>query len=77
MSRFGIQFSDPSGRVFKDYKKVPEPTRYVVNEEPENDTAFQKGLAYWSYYTLVFATFCSLTPDLVKDALGPVVNMVY
>ncbi len=75
MKRFGIEFSEPDVETVVEYQKMVKPG-FVIHAEQVPDTPFQKGLAYWSYYTLVFATFCALTPDLVRSTLEPVVRLV-
>jgi len=78
MKQFGMQFTDPDGNGGVEHRKAARERQFFVYHDPQShkDTRFQKGLAYWSYYTLVFTTFCTLTPELVKDTAITMVNLI-
>lgn len=78
MRSFGLQFTDPDGQGSLKHRKAAQERKVFVYNDTEsgNDTAFQKGLAYWSYYTLVFTTFCTLTPGLIKQTATNVVTLL-
>jgi hypothetical protein len=58
MGRFGIEFSDKNNAPFKINKKRHYGTVNHSRSRIGSDTAFQRGLAWASYYVLVFAALC-------------------
>lgn len=58
MGRFGIEFSDKNNVPFKILKKRHYGSVMNAGRDLAPDSSFQKGLAWASYYVLVFVALC-------------------
>lgn len=70
MGKFGIQFSGRSNEAFKISGK--KHYRSIVHSDSDRkpDGPFQKGLAWGSYYVLVFVALCVFNKPAMASAIN-------
>ncbi|MEL7429556.1 MAG: hypothetical protein AAFN43_06115 [Pseudomonadota bacterium] len=68
MGAFGLQFTKIKTSRGPQKPVEPQTSPKFVSHEPEADTPLQKTIAYSSYYTMVFATICAVSPVRVAEA---------
>lgn len=68
MGAFGLQFAKNKTRRGPQKPDAPQGPPKFVSHEPEADTPLQKTIAYASYYTMVFAAICAVSPMRVAEA---------
>jgi hypothetical protein len=69
MGRFGIEFSDKTNTPFKINKKKYYASVINSRENLAPDTVFQRGLAWASYFVLVFVAFCVFNKPAVAGVI--------
>jgi hypothetical protein len=69
MGRFGIEFSDKNNAPFKINQKRHYGSVINSRDNLTPDSRFQRGLAWASYYVLVFVALCVFNKPAMADII--------